>query len=136
MSDSSEKSEKESVQEDESDLGDDDLRAERHPDVEPAVATEGSIFPPYDVVRRSHPFPFHLLLYRLAEIRRQHETANQNETTSHDDERKLPAISVCEEEDDKALSRPTTLTQNSIAGEIPPTNTADLEIATSVPVVR
>jgi hypothetical protein len=39
MSESSEKSEKESVQEDESDLGDDDLRAERRLDVAPAVAT-------------------------------------------------------------------------------------------------
>jgi hypothetical protein len=124
MSDSYEKSEKESVQEYESDIGDDDFRAERRLDVAPAVATGGSIFPPDNVIRRAHPFPFHLPLYMLAETRRQHETTNQNETTNHDDERKLPAIPVREEEDDEALSRATNLTQNSVAGAIPPTNTA------------
>jgi hypothetical protein len=50
MSDSSEKSEKEYVQEDESDLGDDDVRAERRLVVAPAVATGGSVFPPDDVI--------------------------------------------------------------------------------------
>jgi hypothetical protein len=70
-----------------------------------------------------------------AETRRQHETMNQNETTNHNDERKLPAIPVREEEDDEALSQATTLTQNSVAGAIPPTDTANVEIVTSVPVV-
>jgi hypothetical protein len=71
-----------------------------------------------------------------AETRRQHKTTKQNETTNHDDERKMPAIPVREEEDDEALSRATTLTQNSVAGEIPPTDMADVEIATSVLVIR
>jgi hypothetical protein len=135
MSDSSKKSEKESVQEDESDLGDDDLRAERRLDIAPAFATGGSVFPPDDVIRRAHPFPFDIPLYMSAETRRQHETMNQNETTNHDDERKMPAIPVREEEDTEALSQATTLTKNSVAGAIPPTDMADVEIATSVPVV-
>jgi hypothetical protein len=59
----------------------------------------------------------------------------KNEKTNHDDDRKLPAIPVREEEDDKALSRATTLTQSSVTGEIPPTITTDVEIATNVPVV-
>jgi hypothetical protein len=71
-----------------------------------------------------------------AEIRRQHETTNQNETTNHDGERKLPVIPVREEENDEALSRATTLAQNSVAGAIPPIDMADVDIATSVPVVR
>jgi hypothetical protein len=50
MSDSSEKSETKSVQEDESNLGDDDLRAERRLYVAPAVATGGSVFPPGDFI--------------------------------------------------------------------------------------
>jgi hypothetical protein len=105
-------------------------------DVAPAVATGGSVFPPDDVIRRAHPFPFDLTLYMSADTRRQHETTNQNKTTNHDDERKLPAIHVHEEEYDKTLSRATTLTQSSVTGEIPPTDMTDVEIATNVPVVR
>jgi hypothetical protein len=71
----------------------------------------------------------------LAETRRQHKKTNQNETTNHDDETKLPAKPVREEEDNEALSRATTLTQMSVTGAIPPTITMDVEIATSVPVV-
>jgi hypothetical protein len=71
-----------------------------------------------------------------AETRRQRETTNQNKATNHDDERKMPAIPVCEEEDDEVFSRATTLIQNSVAGAIPPTDMMDVEIATSVPVVR
>jgi hypothetical protein len=71
-----------------------------------------------------------------AETRRQHEKMNQNETTNHNDERKLPAIPVCGEEDYEALSRATTLTQSSVTGAIHPTDTTNVEIATSVPVVR
>jgi hypothetical protein len=77
---------------------------------------------------------FDLPIYILDDTRRQHETTNQNETTNHDDERKLPAIPVRKEEDDEALSRATTLTQSSVTGEIPPTITMDVNIATSVPV--
>jgi hypothetical protein len=70
------------------------------------------------------------------ESTRNNETTNQNKTTNHDDERKLPVIPVREEEDDEALSRATTITQKSVAGKILPTDTADVEIATSVPFVR
>jgi hypothetical protein len=70
-----------------------------------------------------------------AETQRQHETTNQDEIINHDDERKLPAIHVRDEEDDKALSRVTTLTQSSFTGAIPPTDMTDVNIATSVPVL-
>jgi hypothetical protein len=109
---------------------------ERRLDIAPAVANGGNVFPPDDVIRRAHPFPFDLPLYMSAETGRQHKTMNQNETTNHDDERKMPAIPVHKEEDDEALSRATTLTQNSVAGVIPPAYMVDMEIDTNAPVVR
>jgi hypothetical protein len=83
-------------------------------DITAAVGIGGSGFSLDDVVSRAHPFSVELPLYILAETRRQHETTNQ------DDDRKLPGLPVPEGEDDEALSRATTLTQNSVAGAIPP----------------
>jgi hypothetical protein len=63
MSDFSEKSENETIQEDESYIGFDDLHTERCMDVAAAIGTGGSGFPPEDAIRRDQPLSCNLPLY-------------------------------------------------------------------------